>query len=70
MVIKENYPFLEYLMTNYGTLEQVEDFYNVIGFVNKLMKEVQNKKTREEAEKITVKELLEEIRRGKGEATP
>ena len=58
IIIKENYPYLEYIFGQIEILEQFNDFYNVVGFVNCLMKEVENRKTREESEKTTVKEIL------------
>ena len=36
LLIKEHYPFLDYVLNNIGTISSMADFHRVISFANEL----------------------------------
>lgn len=47
--IRENYPFLDYLLKNSDSIIRMLDFYNILTFSNELAKEVENNYERKDA---------------------
>lgn len=66
-LIKDKYPFLDYILKQSDLFFQMKNFYNVISFVNELHKEVGNRYERTKAE-TPLNDFIEELVDEKGNA--
>lgn len=60
MNIRENYPFLDYLLKNSDSIIRMLDFYNILTFSNELAKEVENNYERKDANR-SIRSFIREL---------
>ena len=58
--IRENYPFLDYLLKNSDSIIRMLDFYNILTFSNELAKEVENNYERKDANR-SIRSFIREL---------
>ena len=58
--IRENYPFLDYLLKNSDSIIRMLDFYNILTFSNELAKEIENNYERKDANR-SIRSFIKEL---------
>lgn len=58
--IRENYPFLDYILKNSESITDMFDFYNIISFSNELAKEIENNYERKDGNR-SIKSITDEL---------